>query len=141
MRFGSRKTFKVRLAEAPADSTTRVVSNDTRPDARDNGTSSEKLGITVAPIGDDAARSNRIPENRRGLRVVSTDPDGPSRNRLFEDDILVEVMNPNLRRTLRTPADLAQVLSRVENGGYLSLLVYNAGSQSTRVVNLRVGQQ
>jgi serine protease Do len=140
-RYGQKKTFQVRLAEAP-DSATRVAADTRSNPPPAEGAANEKLGITVEPISDEAARANRLPENYRGLRVVDADPNGPARGgRLGEGDILVEVLNPGLRRPLRTAADLQQVLSRVDRGGYVSLLVYNVEAQNTRVVNLRVGPQ
>jgi serine protease Do len=141
-RYGTKRTFSVRLGEAN-DSTVRVASN-TR--ARNNGgepaagTSTEKLGITVEPITDAQARENQLSDEHRGLRVVNIDPNGPSRRGLLPNDILVSVMNPQPRRNLRTAQDLQQVLSNVKDGSYLSLMVYNVELDQTRIVNLRIGR-
>jgi len=141
-RYGTRKTFTVRLGEA-TDSTTRVASN-TRPGNSDEpettGTSTEKLGITVEPITDAQATQNRISSEHRGLRVVDIDPNGPARQRLASNDILVSVINPQPRRALRTANDLQQVLSNLREGSYLSLMVYNVDLEQTRIVNVRVGK-
>ncbi|HWP02014.1 MAG TPA: Do family serine endopeptidase [Gemmatimonadaceae bacterium] len=137
MRYGQRKTFTVRLAEAP-DSAATVAVEEGRG-GTSGGTLSRKLGITVETLSEQDARANRVPEDRRGLQVVSVDPDGPARDRLGEDDVLVEVLNPGLRRPLRSVQDLEEALQKVPDGGYLSLLVYNIGARNTRVVNVRVG--
>ena len=141
-RYGSKKTFSVRLGEA-ADSVTRVASNTRqRNDEEDTnpGTSTEKLGITIEPITDVQARQNQLTEDQRGLRVVSIDPNGPARQgRLLPNDILVSVINPQPRRALRTTQDLQQALNSVREGGYLSLMVFNP-ELGQRVVNLRVGR-
>ena len=142
-RYGSRKSFKVRLGEA-TDSTTRVASN-TRPgnnnEPETTSTSTEKLGITVEPITDAQAAQNRISSDHRGLRVVDVDPNGPSRQgRLNANDVLIAVVNPQPRRALKTANDLQQVLSSVRDGSYLSLMVYNIDFDQTRIVNVRIGR-
>ena len=140
-RYGTRKTFKVRLGEA-ADSVSRVASNDRpREEEPTAGTSTEKLGITVEPISDVQARQNRIAAEHRGLRVVDIDQDGPARQgRLLQNDILVSVINPQPRRELKSAQDLQQVLTNVREGSYVSFMVYNLDLEQTRIVNLRVGR-
>jgi serine protease Do len=142
-RYGTKKTFQVRLGEA-SDSTTRVASN-TRPDRENNepepaGTSTEKLGITIEPISDAQAQQNRLSAEHRGLRVVDIDPNGPSRQRLARNDVLVSVITPQGRQNLRSAQDLQRVLSNAREGSYLSLYVYNLELEQTRIVNLRVGK-
>ena len=140
-RYGTRKTFNVRLGEA-TDSVTRVASNDRpREEEPTAGTNTEKLGITVEPITDVQARQNRISSEHRGLRVVDVDQDGPARQfRLVPNDILVAVINPQPRRELRSADDLQRVLSNVRDGSYVSFMVYNLDREETRIVNLRVGR-
>ena len=141
-RYGSKKTFNVRLGEAN-DSTTRVASNTrsrNNNDVPNPGTSTEKLGITVEAISDAQAREAQLTDDHRGLRVVDIDPNGPSRQRLAPNDVLVAVVNPQPRRTLRTAQDLQQVLATVKEGSYLSLMVYNLGFEQTRIVNVKIGK-
>jgi serine protease Do len=140
-RYGTRKTFSVRLGEA-SDSTTRVASN-TRQRNNDEPagtTSTEKIGITVEPISDVQAQENKITDDHRGLRVVDVDPNGLARQRLFPNDVLVSVVNPQPRRTLRSAQDLQQVLASAKDGSYLSFMVYNLEAGQSRIVNLRVGK-
>ena len=140
-RFGTRKTFTVRLGEA-TDSVTRVASNTRENNEEPNaGTSTEKLGITVEPITDAQARQNNIATDHRGLRVVDVDPAGPARQgRLFRNDILLAVINPQPRRELRSAEDLQRVLSNVREGSYVSFMVYNLDQEQSRIVNLRIGR-
>jgi serine protease Do len=138
MRFGQRRTFRVRLGEA-SDSTARVANANRPSDSAGSGTASEKLGVTVEEVSPEVARLNRIPNDQRGLFVVSVDPDGPARNRLIPSrDVIVGTLNP-VRREIRSAEDLQQVLSRIPNGGYVSLSVYDAQARQLKVVNLRVG--
>jgi serine protease Do len=140
-RYGTRKTFQVKLGEA-TDSTTRVASNPRdNTEAPTAGTSTEKLGITVEPITDAQARQNQISNEHRGLRVVDVDPNGPARqNKLFRNDVLISVINPQPRRDLRSAEDLQKVLSNVRDGSYVSFMVYNLDQDQTRIVNLRIGR-
>ena len=140
-RYGSKKTFNVRLGEAN-DSTTRVASN-TRPrrtvPSRRAQHHTEKLGITVEPISDAQAQQNRIADEYRGLRVVDIDPNGPARQgRLLPNDILVSVVNPQPRRNLRTTQDLQQALSG-EGRRLPEPDGVQPGAGQTRIVNMRVG--
>ena len=140
-RYGTKKTFSVRLGEA-SDSTPRVAANDRpREEEPTVGTNTEKLGVTVEPITDAQARQNRIASEHRGLRIVDVDQDGPARQgRLFPNDVLVAVINPQPRRELRSAEDLQRVLSGVREGSYVSFMVYNLDQEQTRIVNLRVGR-
>jgi serine protease Do len=141
-RYGTKKTFNVKLGEA-ADSVTRVASNTRDNDREDPtaGTSTEKLGITVEPITDAQARQNQISTEHRGLRIVDVDQAGPARQgRLIRNDILIAVVNPAPRRELRSADDLQKVLSSVRDGSYVSFMVYNLDQEQTRIVNLRVGR-
>lgn len=139
-RYGTRKTFNVRLGEA-TDSATRVASN-TRERNEDptGGTSTEKLGITIEPITEAQARQNNISNEHRGLRVVDVDQNGPARRGLGRNDILLAVINPQPRRELRTAEDLQKALANVREGSYVSFMVYNLDLDQSRIVNLRVGR-
>ena len=142
-RYGQRKTFNVKLAEAPADGA--QVSSVERPEdptpAEPAGTNASKLGITVEPVSAEFAKQANVPSDRRGLRVMDVDPQGSAVRQFLPGgtDIIVEVIYPAPRRPIRTTADLTGVLSKVSDGEFVSLLVYNAQQQSTRVVSLKVG--
>ncbi|GMV11141.1 MAG TPA: Do family serine endopeptidase [Gemmatimonadaceae bacterium] len=144
-RYGQRKTFKVKLAEAPSEPTQLASADRGDDDSAPSrgGTNASKLGITVEPVSAEFARQARVPEERRGLRVVDVDPQGTARQQFVPNgiDIIVEVIYPAPRRAIRTTDDLQGVLSKVRDGEYVSLLVYNAQTQSTRVVSLKVGAE
>ena len=143
-RYGQRKTFKVTLAEAPSDPArvARVEEGGSDDTGAKGGTSASKLGITVEPVSPDFAREAKVPEARRGLRVMDVDPEGAARQQFFPGgiDIIVEVIYPAPRRAVRSGADLQGILAKVPAGEYVSLLVYNAQRQDTRVVSLKVGE-
>jgi serine protease Do len=145
VRFGSRKTFRVRLVEAPSEDEQEVASRSgSRGDARPAGTGRtyEKLGITAEPVPEELTSQARIPaQYRRGLLVTDISLTGPARNvGLFEGrDIIVRVLNPQPARDIRSASDLESVLSRVRSGDFVTLLLYTVQLDATRVVTLRVG--
>jgi serine protease Do len=142
-RYGQRKTFKVKLAEAPQDGATvaRAERDDEATPEKKSGTNASKLGITVEPVSAEFAKQAKVPDERRGLRVIEVDPQSGARGQFFPGgiDILVEVIYPAPRRAIKTAGDLQELLGKVKNGDFVSLLVYNAQQQSTRVVSLKVG--
>jgi serine protease Do len=144
VRFGSRKTFRVRLAEAPSDDEQEVASGtgprgDTRPAGA--GRSYEKLGITAEPVPEELAAQARVPaQYRRGLLITDVSLTGPARNAIAEGrDIIIRVLNPQPARDIRSAADLEGTLSRLRSGDFVTLLLYNVQQDATRVVTLRVG--
>jgi serine protease Do len=143
-RFGTRRTFRVRLAEAPSEDEQEVASaSGRRGDARPAGAGRnyDKLGITAEPVPEELASQARVPsEYRRGLLVTDVSLTGPARNEVAEGrDIIVRVLNPQPARDIRSTADLEGVLSRVRSGDYVTLLLYNVPQSATHVVTLRVG--
>jgi len=141
VRYGDRKTFKIRLLEAPAEATP-VASAEDKP-VESEAVASTKLGISAEAISPEVARQNKITEEYRGLRVLTVDAAGPAAQKLGYGDIIVKVIRPEPQATLKTNADLQRVLGRMKDGEYISLLVYAVsqnGAPGTRVVNIRIGE-
>jgi serine protease Do len=143
VRFGSRKTFRVRLVEAPSEDEQEVASGSPRGGARPigGGRSYDKLGITAEPVPEELATQGRVPaQYRRGLLVTDISLTGPARNSLIEGrDIIVRVLNPQPARDIRSAADLESALARLRTGDFVTLLLYNVQGEGTRVVTLKVG--
>ncbi|MDB4913893.1 MAG: hypothetical protein JWM95_1537 [Gemmatimonadetes bacterium] len=140
MRFGSKKSFKVKLTEAPDD--TKTVASNEVPAGRDNAPEArkfDKLGISVEPVSQELVTRARVEEPyRKGLIVSDVNVSGPSYRRLGTDQtILVEVINPGPKKPLKTAADLDGVLSKLKSGDLITLLVYDIGS-GQRAVTLKV---
>ncbi|MEO6445635.1 MAG: trypsin-like peptidase domain-containing protein [Gemmatimonadaceae bacterium] len=142
-RYGQTKTFKVKLAEAPSDpaQVARAERPGTATPAEPAGINAGRLGITVEPVSAEFARQAKVPDDRRGLRVVDVDPQTSARGQFTPGgtDVIVEVIYPAPRRPIRTTDDLQGVLNKAKDGEYISLLVFNVQTQSTRVVALKVG--
>ena len=142
MRFGEKKSFRIRLAEPPSTGDEQVASNDrgnaepARRDTRDN----ERLGITVQPLSTEIANAGSVKdEYRRGLLVTTVSPRGPSYRELVpNEDIIFRALHPT--KEVRSATDLDDILKAVKRGDVVSLVVYNMRTGSTRVVNLGMGE-
>ena len=141
MRYGTKKTFKVKLAEAPSNAT--VASRDNDDDnANPNGSVTyDKIGVKVEPLSSEVRSAMRSGNNRDGVQVVDIDAAGPARGRLFKDDVITAILFPTPRKEVHSVEDLQGVLSRAKDGDIVSLQVFNPDVQGavTRVVNIRVG--
>ncbi|HEY5440284.1 MAG TPA: PDZ domain-containing protein, partial [Gemmatimonadaceae bacterium] len=143
MRFGTKKSFRVKLTEAPDDA--EMLASSNRGGAAPVVVSPvesrklDKMGITVEPLSADA-RVRVDDPYRRGLVVSDVSVTGPAYRKLFADEtILVEVLNPGPRRALHSTTDLDAVLSKLKSGDLVSFLVYDIGAQgTTRVVTVKV---
>ena len=145
MRFGEKKTFKVKLGEPPADRTEQVASNDSdaSPTSSGNERSYDKLGITVMPAAEAASDDNsRIPSAyRSGLMVTDVSSTGPAYRELFQGrSIVVGVQYPE-KRPVRSAADLESVVSKLKTGDLIQLLVYDVQRNGTTPVTLRIGSR
>jgi serine protease Do len=147
MRFGQKKSFKVKLIEAP--DAPQVASADDQGSllpAASEGRRFDKLGITVEPVSPALVTRARVAEPyRRGLLVSDVNVTGPAYRRVDADNtILVKVLNPGPQRELHTPADLDAVLSGLKKGDVVTFLVYlvprgEDDKGTTQALSLEVG--
>jgi serine protease Do len=146
MRFGSKKSFRVTLKEAP-ETLQQVASSDVAPrgTAQPEVRRFDKIGIAVEPMSPELVTRARVAEPyRRGLIVSDVSVTGPSYRKLIADGtILVQVINPGPKRDLHTAADLDAVLSKLGAGDLVTFLVYDLGqpdaTAAPRVVTVQVG--
>ena len=143
MRFGTKKSFRVKLAEAPdaqpqVASALPVPARSVEPEAR----RFDKIGIAVEPVSPEVMTRARLAEPyRRGLIVSDVSVTGPSYRKLLADGtILLQVINPGPKRELRSAADLDAVLSNLRSGDLVTFLVYDLGQDGPpRAVTVQVG--
>jgi serine protease Do len=150
MRFGEKKSFKVKLIEAPDQSQVAAADDgdsQTQPAAATESRRFDKLGIAVEPVSPTLASRTRMSDvYRRGLMVSEVNVTGPARGKILADNtILLQVLNPGPRRELHTAADLDAVLAGLRKGDVVTFLAYDVpqGPQdrgSTHAVSLEVGQ-
>lgn len=146
MRFGQKKSFKVKLVE-PSDDQPTVAQNeqdDSATPTRDNTVArpNDRLGITVAPVpADFASRVGLSDAAKHGVRIMKVAGNGPAYKQLIEGDIIVSELFP-AKRDIRSVADLEQALSAIKGGDVIELLVC-APTQSgcqTRAVSVQVSK-
>jgi serine protease Do len=141
MRFGDRRSFRVRLDERPdAAAAARVASRTSGPAAPAAGRVA-RIGVTVEPVTQEFARESALEPDDRGVRVTDVSRAGPARALLFQgSDVITEVLYPR-RRKVRSAADLTQALAGLKAGDALSLRVFSTAEPiGARVVNVRVGE-
>jgi len=142
MRFGDKKSFRVKLIEAPSEPTVASVTEETRPSDPNvtTGVSAEKLGITVEPLTELFSREGRVPATVKGVRVTDVAVTSGARSKLFPgSDIITEVIYPRPRRAVRTTAELQAALSGMKAGDVITLGVYSVRDQSNRIETVRIG--
>jgi len=139
MRYGSKKTYRIKLAEAPTEAGVASRDSDEDSTAPAENVAYDKIGVRLEALTPEFARANNIAEDRRGVRVMDVNLSGPARGQLFQNDIITAVLFPTPRKDVRTVADLQSVLSRAKDGDYISLLVFDTRQNTTRVANIRVG--
>jgi serine protease Do len=139
MRYGQRKTFRVTLMEAPQEQT--VANADAPKPAGVSGMVHPALGISVAPVSPEIAAQARLATPVRGVLVSDVTPGGPADQKLARNDVITDVLFPAPRRSVNTPAELQQVLSKLKNGDYVSLSVYSLDDRlhQPRIVNIQIG--
>jgi serine protease Do len=126
MRFGEKKTFKVKLVEAPDAPQVASADEPATVLPASEGRHFDKLGITVEPVSPAlVTRARLAAPYSRGLMVSEVNVTGPAYRKVAADNtILVRVLNPGPARDLHTPADLDAVLSRLKRGDVVTFLVY-----------------
>ncbi len=137
MRYGTRRTFRVRLAAAPTESRVAQAEEPAAP----TPPSASRLGISVEPVPSEFVTARRLPEQYRGLRVANVEVGSPSYERLGPNDVIAEVLYPQPKQRVQTLDDLQRALDRVKPGEILSLLVFRGvegNGGGTVVVNIRV---
>lgn len=137
LRYGSKKSFKVKLVEAEAIARVAAAPVSAPGAAPTAG----KLGIGVEPMVPEVAKQFGLAGDK-GVRVGEVSQDGPARDKLFAgSDVILEVLYPTPRKVVRNVNDLQSVISGLKSGDYVSLLVFGVGpGGGNRVVNLRVGE-
>ena len=145
MRFGDKKSFRVKLAEAPGESTVASADAATPPEGADKDgvkpvtVSADKLGVTVEPVTDAFAREAHVPATVKGVHVADVDIASGARGKLFDSDIITEVVYPRPRRAVHTTSELQAALNGLKAGDVITLGVFNVQTQSARVETIRIG--
>jgi serine protease Do len=146
MRFGQKKEFTIKLAEAKAAPPAQVENNE-QPDDRSPETAMatkeiDKIGMTVSQVPASLVRQANLPtEARTGLLIRDMAQRGPSFQRFGTNEIIEQVMYP-VRRDIKTVSDLEQALSGLKSGQVVTFRLYTfdprGGKGSTRTQSIRI---
>jgi serine protease Do len=145
MRYGSKKTFKLKLGEATEP---QVANNDTpsetgaRPVNDGAGVKSlDRLGISVEPVTTDFAQSLKLDAKyRTGLRVAKVAGAGPAYRNIFENQIILGVLSP-VRRDIKSVDELQSLVSGLKAGDVVSLKVCSPNPRDGTCQTNAVGVQ
>jgi serine protease Do len=135
-RGGERRTYDVRLVQAPTDSQV-VASSDA---ARSAPKATEgKLGIAVEVPSADFLRQAQLTDDQRGVLVSDVEEGGPSWGRLLPPDQGGPEMVLAVNDTrVRSAEEFQHTLQGVRRGDVVQLRVYNIRAGQTRIVRIRV---
>jgi serine protease Do len=146
MRFGQKKTFKVRLAEpAEIPATVADLDDSARPNPVRNEAPAvreqQKLGISVASLTNELATQYKLMgAARTGVIVTNVSPRGPGYRNMFERDVIVSVLFPT-KRDIKTADDLAAALAPLKTGDVIELKVCSPrgdGTCQNRAVSVQI---
>jgi serine protease Do len=140
VRNGERKSFNVKLAEAPTQQP--EVARSTVERENRESVIYDRLGVGVEALSESAAREFEVPAEHRGLRVLEVSPtSGAARSLIPQLDVISAILYPGPRKSVRTVSDMSSVLERLRGGDVVSLLVYNMRQRATRVVDVELGSR
>jgi serine protease Do len=134
---GQRTTLTVALG-AREDDVRAVAAASESPEARRPPYES-KLGVSVEPVTDEVANRVGLAESQRGLAITSVDPNGPAADKGLGPRQIITHVNGE---SVRSIAELRQVLNDVRAGEVVSLRIYLPGADASQpgqsvVVRLR----
>ncbi len=137
MRYGTPKSFSVKLGEAPSASQEVASSRPANRAPSSNTPVNTKIGVTFAPL------PANVPAGfpKQGALVQDVEALGPAYGKMVPRDIVIEVLHPN-GRPIKSVADIQNAINSIRDGEYISLKIFRGteGGGTTAVVNLRVGQ-
>jgi serine protease Do len=151
MRYGDRKSFRVKLGEQPQTDQTASNASLQKRDEPDAAVAivAKKLGINIEATGGESSRASartsdaRAGTDVRGVLVTDVTRGGPSENKLFPGMVITELWFPGPRTPITTVADLQKTLGRLKSGDYVGFKVVlppnPSGERQSSIVNLRIG--
>ncbi len=145
MRYGEKKSFTIKLGELPPDATapTAALSMNGGRGAgapSSSAVAARKLGVGAETLTQQSIAELKLPvQHRSGVLVTSVSSRGTSfEKQMPERTVIDKVLYPTERDIeIRLP-DLDESLSAAKAGSVIQLLVYDAGSASSRPVAIRL---
>jgi serine protease Do len=142
MRFGQKKSFKVKLGE-PVDAPVVADNTNAKIAPTDEATGTrrlDKLGISVSAIPE-KNRGDLSAEYRNGVFITAVSPQGPAyRAPLSPTEVIVGELYPT-KRDIKSVDDLATAVSSLKPGDVIELKVVDVFSPTdvrTRAVSVQI---
>ena len=136
---GRRVTLEVKLSTAPTERV-RVKPAAATGSAENESTDLPALGASFAPIDERAAQEWQIPDSVRGLIVTEVDEDGPSAQRLAAPQQGPDIVEAVEGEAVSSIGEIRRILAREHPNDIVSLRVWNARSQSSRIERIKLGE-
>jgi serine protease Do len=143
VRFGDKKSFKVRLMEQPSEPTivaAALPSNGGRGAGDMTGSAAaRKLGITIEPVTRESAEALRLPpDHQRGVLVTDVTARSVVLTKLIPKRTIIERSIYPSQRDIRTVADFDQVINSAKSGSVVQFSVFDATSNAGRLISVRI---
>ena len=146
VRYGEKKSWKVKLGEAPSEEKATATASAPKRDSGESAVAVQvvKLGITIEPAAGNVGNATARPTTpSHGVLITDVSRGGPAENKLQAGEFITDIWYPEPRSAVGSAADLQRALGRLKSGDYIGLKVAGPpdrnGERLTRVVNLRVG--
>jgi serine protease Do len=101
--------------------------------------SAQALGLTLAPLTPDLARSSNLPANARGVLITAVDPSSKAADEGLRAGYLIVSVN---RQAVSTPAQVSAAVEAAKKAGRTSvLLLVKAGNAPEAFVGIDITPQ
>jgi len=120
LRSGNQQNVRVRLGELPTEHAAASTGG--------NGSGSQKLGLTVAPLTPDLAAQAGVAKGTHGVVVENVDPNGPAAQAGIEAGDVIEQVN---QQPVASAADIQRAMAR--SGNRPPLLLVNRQGETVFV--------
>ncbi|MGN6057017.1 MAG: Do family serine endopeptidase [Sphingomicrobium sp.] len=140
IRGGKRATVYVQVAERPTEEALNKLSGGDTGQGTDQGTPAtapqKALGLSLAPLSPELARSANLPPTARGVIITSVDPNSDAGQQgLQRGDLIVSVNN----QRVTTPAQAIAAIDAARKSGRSSvLLLVKRGTAPEAFVGINV---
>jgi serine protease Do len=137
---GVRKTFSVNLIEQEdASRETRTADVEQPRQTPDDAVAYDELGISAQSVTPSMAQEYELGRDVRGVMVTEVDPNGPSYQELLApEDGGPEIITAIEGNPVRTEAELKAALRSAGRGAIVTLSVYNAKFDATRIERIKL---
>ena len=120
LRDGKPVTRNVTIARLAAEQVAMA------PAGRESEATSERLGVMLAALDDEARQSLKLPENVDGVVVTGIDPSGPAAEKGLRPGDVIEQVDG---RKVSAPGDVTAAVDGKESKNAVLLLVNRAGNE------------